>query len=283
MRSLLVLCALFAGALLWAGFVAGCDDGGDGGAQATATLEEEEEEATPTEEEQEEATPTEEGEATEEPSGALPFDSFHYTVELEFAITVPGEEPTALSGTVEGDFVAPDSHAFTNRFAFGGLSGTEAVVIIGDQAWTREGEGEWEETASSVLDESTTDLTSADPEFFADTSFAEDLAALDSERETINGVETRRYHIPREAVDALVELLGEEFLQDASGLELEMTVWLEEESDALVRAEISAIASPEIFGGELPFDLPPEGEVSVSMVVNVTQINDPDITIEPPI
>ena len=93
-------------------------------------------------------------EATEpeptESAGLIPFDSLHYVVDLEITIAQPGEaEETFISGQVEGDYVAPDSHAFTNTFEFGGLSGTEEIVIIGDDAWIREGQGDW--TATSRL------------------------------------------------------------------------------------------------------------------------------------
>lgn len=270
-RSLRVF-ALLAGLLLLAGLAAAC--GGD------------DEEAKPTATAVEEATET--PEATEEsgtPQAEYPFESFHYTVEIDFTISAPGEaEETAISGLIEGDFVAPDSHAFTSRFEFGGLSGTQEVVIIGDDAWIREGSGEWRATTLSDPDvQGALDLTSADPGFLQDPEFAQDISVLDSTPETIGGIQTRRYHIPKEAVDTLVELLGEEFLQDASGLEeFEMTVWLEGESGTLIRAELIATASPALLGEEQTFDLPPDATVNVSMTINLSRFDDPTIEIEPP-
>ena len=229
-------------------------------------------------------------EATEpeptESAGLIPFDSLHYVVDLEITIAQPGEaEETFISGQVEGDYVAPDSHAFTNTFEFGGLSGTEEIVIIGDDAWIREGQGDWTATsrlASEIAD--TIDLTSADPGFLSATDLAEGIGALDSEPDSINGVQTRRYHIPKEAVQTLSEILGEDFLADTAGLEdFEMTVWLDEETDGLVRAELTATASPDIFGGDAGFNLAEDATVTISMTIDVTQINDPDIEIEPPI
>lgn len=265
--------------LLLAGVVAACGGGGEAEPTATAVSE-------PTE--APEATPTEVGEAepTVAPAGASAFDSFHYTVAMEFTISEPGaEDETFISGQVEGDFVTPDSHAFSSTFEFAGLSATQEVVIIDEDAWLRQGGGDWTETAR--LDTEVQDaisLSSADAGFLQDQGFAEDLAVLDSEPETINGVETRKYFIPSEAVDTLVGLLGEDFLADASGLEeFEMTVWLEEETGALVRAEFTATATAELLGEDAVTGLSPDATLAISMAINLTQINSPSIEIEPPI
>ena len=78
--------------------------------------------------------------------------------------------------------------------------------------------------------------------------------------------------------------MGEDFLADTAGLEdFEMTVWLDEETDGLVRAELTATAGPDIFGDDAGFNLADDATVTVSMTINVTQINDPDIEIEPPV
>jgi hypothetical protein len=231
-----------------------------------------------------EDTPEADGDKT--PSAAeLPFDSFHYTVELSFRIDQPAEgESTFISGLIEGDYAGPDSHAFESTFEFAGISGTEEVVIIGDDAWYREGAGQWRETTASDPDvQNAVELTSADPDFLQDPELAEGLEGIDSEEEEINSVTTRRYHISRDAVAALADLLGEEFVADAAGLEdFEMTVWLDEETDGLVRAEISATAGPEIFSDDTGLDVEPGSTVIVEMLIDVTRINDEDIEIEPP-
>lgn len=268
--------ALLAGVLIVGWLLAACNGGG--GAEPTV--------ADPTAAEPPAVETTEPTEAPAAPRGAGPFESFHYTVDLALTIFGAGEDGGPfISGQVEGDFVAPDSHAFTSTFELAGLSGTQEVVIIDDDAWIREGAGDW--THTTIFDPDIQDaigLTSADPEFLQDQGFAQDIAILDSEAETINGVETRRYHVPKEAVQALVDLLGEDFLEDAAGLgEFEMTVWLEKETGMLVRAELTASVGPDLLGEGIGLGLAGDGEVGISMVVNVTQINDPDIAIEPPI
>ena len=105
---------------------------------------------------------------------------------------------------IEGDFVAPDAHAFTYEFVFAGSSTTEEAVIIGEAAWLREGTGEWEETARDDQDvQRIVSLSSADPDFLVEQDFVSDIQALDGEPDSINGVETTRYVIPRGMVSGL--------------------------------------------------------------------------------
>lgn len=236
------------------------------------------------------ATSPAEGDLTpvETPPGAqaLPFDSFHYTVDLAIKITQPGQpDESFISGKVEGDYVAPDSHAYTDNFELGGLTGSDQIVIIGQDAWIRKGQGEWQATTRDASEiASTTGLTSADPTFLAAGDLADSIASLKSENETINGVEARRYHVPREAVQTLKDLLGQDFLSSASGLQdFEMTIWLDNESNGLVRAELNATTDPSLLSGSSGLDLPAGSTASISMTINLTQINDNGISIGPPI
>ena len=278
MPRFLPVIALLSSLFLIAGLAAACGGDGDDEAEPTATGVSEPTETL-------DAEPTATSEPTRVPAAASPFDSFHYTVDLSFTVSEPGEAEEAVVSQVEGDFVAPDSHAFSATYNFAGLSVSEAVVLIGEEAWFREGSGDWRATNRSDPDvQGAIDLTSADPDFLQAASSRRGLGALDSEPQTINGVETRRYHIPKEAVNALDDLLGEEFVEDAAGIEeLEMTVWLEQETDALVRAELTVTASAELFGTEAPFELTSGDTMYITMVIDISQINDPDIEIEPPI
>ncbi len=222
------------------------------------------------------------------PAGAqaLPFDSFHYTVDLAIKITQPGKpDESFISGKVEGDYVAPDSHAYTDDFALGSLTGSDQIVIIGQDAWIRKDQGEWKATTRDASEiASTTGLTSADPTFLAAGDLATSISSLKSENETINGVETRRYRVPKEAIQRLKDLLGPDFLSSASGLQdFEMTIWLDKKSNGLVRAELNATADPSLLSGSSGLNLPAGSTASVSMKINLTQINDNSIAIKPPI
>lgn len=205
------------------------------------------------------------------------FDSFHYTVEIGF--TVDGEDG-GIGVNIEGDYVAPESHSYVQSFSFGGLSGSESAVIIGDDAWSREGEGDWAESSPSLLN---TDLTSADPDFFSDPEFIDDIAVLDSVDDEVDGREARRYEFTLDQLDAIVAILGDEFLEDLDGVEdLSMTVWVDKEETALLRAELSATASAEALG-DTGLDLEPGQLVTVQMNILVTDVNDDSIEIEAPI
>jgi hypothetical protein len=221
---------------------------------------------------------------TSPPSVEHVFDSFHYSVNFTFTVDDPSEGPTEVTGSVEGDFVAPDSHSFSATFDFAGLTGTQEGVIIGEDAWYREGTGDW--TATSTADPAIQDLvslTSADPEFLYDAEFAQDLSALDGTPEERNGVATIRYDIPQEAVDALADIFGEDFLATEGIETFDMVVWLEEASGALVRADFTATVEPEALGGVGPLEVSPDATVEVSMLIDLTQINDEAISIVPPV
>ena len=58
---------------------------------------------------------------------------FTTDAEVEIAFNVAGED-VAISGRIEGDYVAPDAHSYTQEFSFAGISGSEAAVIIGGEA-----------------------------------------------------------------------------------------------------------------------------------------------------
>ncbi len=286
MKRFVSVFALIAGLVLVLGFVAACGGGGDEDKSSDTPEASETVAGGGTEEPDGVATETPEADETSGPAAESPFDSFHYTVDLAFTVSDPSEGDNSLiSGRVEGDFVAPDSHAFSTTFEFIGLSSTQELVIIGDNAWMREGSGDWTELDRSDAEvQGALDLTSADPGFLQDPEFASDLAKLDSESETINGVETRHYSISKDDVEALADLLGEDFLGDTSGIEeLEMDVWLEKETDALVRAELTATASPDLLADGAPFELSPDALVTISMNIDVSQINDSGIKIEPPV
>ncbi len=219
-------------------------------------------------------------------SGASTFKSFHYTVGLDFQVNDPNQPQSSLiKGKVEGDFVAPDSHSFTSQFQLAGISYSEQAVIIGQDAWYKNSGSDWRATTRDDADvKNAISLTSADPGFLQDPEFANNLSALDSQPDTINGVEARRYFIPKGAVQALSQLLGNSFLKNAAGLQdFQMTVWLENKTRGLVRAELTATASPDVFGANAPFNVSPESTVSINMTINLTQINDESISVRPPI
>src|SRR5262245_18849771 len=100
--------------------------------------------------------------------------SFHYVVNLDMQVQ---EGEGGFSGTIEGDYVSPDRHAFSQTYGFSGLTLEENYILIGEDAWTKAGNGEWEATTADdpeVVD--ALDLTSGDPDFFVfDEEFVDDI------------------------------------------------------------------------------------------------------------
>ena len=163
---------------------------------------------------------------------------------------------------LEGAFVAPDRSRALFRFP-----GEELEIrTIGDKSWIRRG-AIWQEqqppdedallTPASVCSDLVEDL-------------APSLAAGSGEVELVNGIETIRYQLDEADLKGLPELLGrsgEEGLPSEFGVD----VWLERNDGWPVRLEI--VAS----------DLDEQGQpISLELFMEFSDIDDPDIEIEPP-
>ncbi|HLB22595.1 MAG TPA: hypothetical protein VJP07_00725 [Dehalococcoidia bacterium] len=212
-------------------------------------------------------------------TSAIDLDSFHYEVEIAF--NVAGED-VAISGRIEGDYVAPDAHSYTQEFSFAGISGSEAAVIIGGEAWRREGESDWEEVDPSDLN---TDLTSADPEFIADSEFVEDIDVFDSEEDQVDGRAARKYSFTKEDIDAIAGLLGDDFIDENDLGDIDaftMVVWIDEEEEVILRADLSATAKAAALG-DTGLGVDPDQLVEVTLTLRLSNVNDGSIEIEPPI
>lgn len=269
MRRFQLTVLLCAGVLVFVGLACGGDNG----------------EASPTGSVEATATETPVAEPTVASTGAA-YDSYHYTVDLLVTIDDPAQdEPAQVSGIVEGDYLAPHSHAFKSTYEVAGISATEEGVIIDSDAWYRDGGvGAWTATiANDPMILSRISLTSADESIVDDPEFVSGIAALNSEPEVVNGVNTRRYHIPKDSIDDLGALLGKDFFANASGItDFDLTAWVGEELNGLVRGEMMATTGPEIFGADSPFDVSPDSVVTIQMTINVTRMNDDSIEIGQP-
>jgi|CXWL01.1.fsa_nt_gi hypothetical protein len=215
------------------------------------------------------------------PSGdaAIDLDSFHYQVEISFSVVGEGG---AINGSIEGDYVAPDSHSYQQTFSLGGISGSEAVIIIGDDAWQREGEGDWSIVDRLDLD---TDLTSADDEFIADAQFIDDIAALDSEESDVDGRPARKYAFTKDDIEAITDILGEGFLSGDELADIEdfsFVIWVDEDRDVILRAELEATALASVLG-DTGLSVDPGQFVTISLILHLSDVNDKGIEIEPPI
>ena len=224
-------------------------------------------------------TPTPEKSTGSNGDAAIDLDSFHYQVEISFSVA--GEDGT-IGGSIEGDYVAPDSHSYTQTFSLGGISGSEEAIIIGDDAWQREGSGDWSIVDRFDLD---TDLTSADDEFIADAQFIDDIAALDSEKSDVDGRPARKYSFTKDDIEAITDILGEDFLSadDLADIEdFSFVIWVDEDRDVILRAELEATALASVLG-DTGLDVDPSQTVIISLSLHLSDVNDKSIEIKPPI
>jgi hypothetical protein len=234
--------------------------------EATATV-------TPTEEARE-ATATVTPAETQTAAGEIFYglDSFHYRLEMQAALSGE-EEPLGFGITSEGDYVAPDRHAWSITTDIGSLSLEEEAIVIGESAWYRSG-GDWRETTVDDPDiQDAVDFSTMDPDFFPD---LEDFEGLRGE----DGLKVRHYQVSEEAVDFLKSFMD---VEDLEGIEqFSMEFWVASDGGWPVRMIFQGRATAEAM--ELEGLGSPEGSlVDFSLRFDVTQVNDPSVTIEPPI
>jgi hypothetical protein len=229
------------------------------------------------------ATTTPKASATSSAVNAL--DSYHYIVNIKFELSGSNN---GVTGTIEGDYVDPDSHSFTQTFDVGGIQGSESTVIIGDDAWLKgTGDTEWRATTADDPDVTgSLDLTSADPSFFADQSFVDDINAFDSKSESVDGRNARRYDFDRDQFAKLGDAFGSDIISpsDLAGIDaFNMTVWVDEETDTLIRAELTASGPADELLKDSPISSNPGDTASITLNFHITQVNDKSIKIDPPI
>lgn len=163
---------------------------------------------------------------------------------------------------LEGAYVAPDRTQVVLEF-----EGEELEWrAIGDQGWVRFGD-EWEEQTTPNTDSVLT------PEIVCE-DIVSDLAGTiedaEAEEETVNGIETLRYSLGQEDIVQLPELLGGDAIAEIPE-DIQFDVWLSKEGLWLVKLNVSATDRDE------------DGEpVELSLEMELLDVNDEEITIEPP-
>jgi len=182
--------------------------------------------------------------------------------------------------TVEGAYVAPDRS--WDKMTLGGKPFAE-VIQIGDRSWFRMGEMDWTESGAELPSQeegvtSQISVTVSSPtELLCEGSPVELMSTvpgLRTEKETINGIKAVHYHIDEADLRLLAALFGEgegaeEMPESATGT---MDVWLAEDGNWPVRVE-----------GEVSYTDEEGRSITFDVCMEIKDINDPDIEIEPPI
>jgi hypothetical protein len=234
------------------------------------------------------ATPTSPG-SLAGPADAGALRSYRYRVEIEFALQGEAGDTPVILGSVEGAYVAPDRHRFTNAFSIGSVRFVQEVVRIGEAAWIRESGGAWRATTpddAAVVEASA--LTSADPAFPAgDTPLARDIAVFAGEPVTREGRPSMRYELDRADLLAIDDLFGAGILGAAPVIDeaetFDLRAWIDDQTGALTALELLLVAPAEVLVGDLGIELEPGAPVAYRMLVALSDIDDPEIAIEPPI
>lgn len=219
-------------------------------------------------------------ERAEEPSEAVeapppaPTDAFAELESYRFALTISfegadlaDEDLGGISFDLEGAFVAPDRSQVSIQGNLGGLALEEETITIGDRSWVRSG-GVWEEGEASF---ETTDLTPS--EFFAGFD-AEELRIIQPTEETVNGIDSFRYSVDQadiEQLQALSAVFGDGDNLEDMPEDFSFDLWLAKDGGWPVRVVMTASGDAE------------GSEVAVELSMDITDVNDDDIEIEPPV
>jgi len=172
---------------------------------------------------------------------------------------------------VEGAFVAPDRSEVWMKFGELELSS----ITIGDNEWIKVGAGEWQKSGEQVDGWTVTTEGSDLGDLCEGFAFPE-LSGLEAREETVNGVATYHYHLDEPDISDLAQFFDEDLFEeteDVEGVLQEgvLDLWLAKEGNWPVRME-----------GEFSFTDEEGTEISASFLMEVKDLNDPDIKIEPP-
>ena len=205
-------------------------------------------------------------------------------------MSVKPDQGQLESGTIEGDYVAPDAYASTNAYERGGVGFELATVVIGDQAWLRDRSSDpWEPISTAAL----LAYGSADPSpfgsvlFLFDTEFAERFAALAGAEprgvaDVRAGIQTIRYEVPLELAAAV---LPSGFLTGADSSVIQQfsaEVWVDPETSAVVAFDIRIVGTAGAFADVEDLGFPADARLLIPVESEASQLNDPAIAIEPP-
>lgn len=191
-----------------------------------------------------------------------------YRIDLRFTLEGAADEGMGLLAVdLEGAFVAPDRSQVRVSARLDELELEEESITIGDRTWVKIDE-------SWVEGEAQFELEDLSPASLLAELNPEQLRLLKPSKETVNGVKSLRYSIGRGDIDALRSLgalLGDDEALEDLPEEFNIDLWLAEDGGWPVRVTMTARGA--IDEGD---------EISLDFSLDVTDVNDLDIEIEPP-
>lgn len=219
---------------------------------------------------------------TADPAG-VDFERFHYVATLALD-EQRGADARRLTITTEGDFVAPDSHAFTyvTESETGALE--RSVVIIGPDAWLREPGGEWEALAaddSRVAGLVGVAFSTARARFLGGPEFVqvrENVRALASTADFVNGIPVDHYTVAGAGLAYFETFVASDELLESVD-DLTWDLWLASDGEWPVRLRATAMITADLAILQALGLVPP---TSWELQIDVSRPDDPAIEIVPP-
>jgi hypothetical protein len=176
--------------------------------------------------------------------------------------------PGAMALDLEGSYVAPDRSQVHVNAHLGELALEEESITVGAQSWVKTGDT-WVEGKPQFQ------LGDLSPGTLLQELQPEQLRLLKPSKETVNGVNSLRYSIDRadvETLRSLGALLGQDASLDNLPDQFNVDLWLAEDGGWPVRLTMTAHGATNA-GGEMNLDFS----------LDVTNVNDPGVKVEPPV
>ena len=251
---------VLAGGLLFALLLAGCNSDGDGPASSVIIPP-----------------------STEE--SALTLERFHYRAAVTLREQVGEGEARELVISTEGDFQQPDRHAFTFITRSGDAAVVRRVVLIGEEAWVRQGDDVWRMATTDdpqVAELLAVAFSTVRPGFLSGPEFdrvREAIRRLTSTDEAVNGILADRYQVGENGKEFFETFLADDrLLQNVEGLSWDL--WLAQDGAWPVRLLASATITADLtILDELDLAAP----VLWELRVDISRPNDPTLTVIAPL
>ena len=208
---------------------------------------------------------------------ALPLERFHYVAALTLSEEGPASGIGDIVVTTEGDVAGPDRHGFSYSIRRGDGVIERSVVVVGDDAWFREGGAPWTKTAPDDPRVAGLLVPAGEPGFLGGQAFRavqENVRRLPSTKETVNGLVANHYRVGPAGRDFSGGVLADDRLLQGS-----WDLWLAEEGDWPVRLVASGTVLPELSILD-QLDLRPP--TSWELRIDISRPNDPTLVVVVP-
>lgn len=175
-------------------------------------------------------------------------DSFRYVIEVGALVREPGLTDIDFEVTVEGNIVG-DREQYSVLTRYGVTVFEEQFVLIGDEAWIKEGRKPWrvyDPVLEGELDEPSAASVLGDYDDLYD-----GLSELDWLIETIDGRRARRYALPTDRRLRLIDWLPNDlFAVVTSADDLAIDVWIDAATNDLLRVAMDMKGGPDLLATE---------------------------------